>query len=93
MTPNVTTPTVTTPWAPTPDATDPLATSLESPRRLPPPMSGFASEIERLHGEIEGQEKEKQQLKELWFEEHVKKWLREEATDEAPAEEEEIVEV
>ena len=56
-------------------------------------MSGFASEIERLHGEIEGQEKEKQQLKELWFEEHVKKWLREEATDEAPAEEEEIVEV
>ena len=39
------------------------------------------------------QEKEKQQLKELWFEEHVKKWLREEATDEAPAEEEEIVEV
>ena len=38
-------------------------------------------------------EKEKQQLKELWFEEHVKKWLREEATDEAPAEEEEIVEV
>ena len=43
--------------------------------------------------EIQGQEKEKQQLKELWFEEHVKKWLREEATDEAPAEEEEIVEV
>ena len=36
---------------------------------------------------------QKVQLKELWFEEHVKKWLREEAMDEAPAEAEEVVEV